>query len=184
MPGPIPGLSPVNRDLFFPTRETQTDALRLRRFIEGRQMLLRSYGVAYGGVADTLQQVRDGKHPGVSRMTAEQCEEVERQLLSVRDEIARGFTQAIARAENDANELCSGIFPRADEPFQSFDLGEWFDKILDALIAICHGLGEIFDAFGFVPGAEAMEAAEQALRDFERWGEEQGHWKPDPPDDE
>ena len=128
MAEPTRGLSPINRDLFFPPRETRTDAMRLRRLIEGRQTLIRRYGIAYGGVANTLQQVRDGSHPAVSQMTAAQRAEVEQQLLAARDEVARGFTQAIARAENDANELAPGTFPRGDEPFQSFDLGEWAEQ--------------------------------------------------------
>jgi hypothetical protein len=158
--------------------------MRLRRLIEGRQTLIRRYGIAYGGVADTLQQVRDGSHSAVSHMSAAQRAEAERHLLSVRDEVARGFTQAITRAENDANELAPGTFPRGDEPFQSFDLGEWADQILDGLTSICEGLSDIFDGIGFGPGAAAMDAAADGLNALERYGEEQGWWQPDPPDNE
>jgi hypothetical protein len=179
MPGPITGLSPINRDLFFPIRETQTEAIRLRRLIEGRQMLIRRYGIAYGGVTETLQQVRNGNNPAVSQITAEQRAEVEQQLLSARDEVARGFTQVIARAENDANELAPGTFPRGDAPFQSFDLGEWAEKILETLIDILEGLAAIFDAIGWDIAEEAMETAANMLRWLDRYGEEQKWWSPD-----
>jgi hypothetical protein len=152
--------------------------MRLRRLIEGRQMLIRRYGIAYGGIADTLQQVRDGSHPAVSQMSAEQRAEVERQLLAARDEVARGFTQAIARSENDANELAPGTFPRGDEPFQSFDLGEWVEQILEGLISILEGLADIFDAFGWDAGAAAMQAGADGLDALDRYGEEQEWWSP------
>lgn len=86
MAGPTRGLSPINRDLFFQPPDARTDAMRLRRLIEGRQMLIRRYGVADGGIADTLQLVRDSNHPAVSRMSAEQRAEVERQLLAPPDD--------------------------------------------------------------------------------------------------
>ena len=178
MAEPTTGLRPINRDLFFPTNDLQAPAMRLRRLIEGRQTLIRRYDIAYGGVADTLRQVRDVSHPAVARMSAAQRAEVEAQLLAARDEVARGFTQAIARAENDANELAPGTFPRGDEPFQSFDLGQWVEDVLEALVDLFHALADLFDAFGWDAGAAAMDGAGDGLDALDRYGEEQGWWPP------
>ncbi|MEM6544718.1 MAG: hypothetical protein AAF991_02775 [Pseudomonadota bacterium] len=176
MPDEAVGLRPINLELFFPDRATMTNSVRLRDLIEGRLVLKKHYGAAYGAAANTLQQVRDGSDPALAGLTIEQKEELEYQLLAVRDEVARGFTQAIARSENDANELGPGTFPREDEPFQSFDLGEWVRTILEGIISILEGIGEIFGAFGFDAGEAAVGVVEAGLEQIVRFGRRQGWW--------
>lgn len=101
---------------------------------------------------------------------------LEEQIVVCRDHIARGYTQAIRRAENDANEIMPSIFPRGEEPFQSFDLLEWVDQILHGLIDILEGLGDIFDALDMDALAYAMDVAADALRHLDHYGHEQGWW--------
>ncbi|MGH1361259.1 MAG: hypothetical protein ACRBC3_21055 [Burkholderiaceae bacterium] len=169
-------LRPINDALFVPPRDSQSKAEQVRRLVEFRHKLINTYGKVYGGIADSYRQVRDSESPVAAQMTAEQRNEIEHQLLFTRDELARGFTQAIARAENNANELAPGTFPRDDEPIQSFDLGEWVDKILNGLISILDGLGDIFDAFGWDFGEAVMRAAADGLRWLDRAGRALGWW--------
>lgn len=172
-----------NMSLFFPEREgDRSNAVRLRQLIESHVRLNTEYGRAYGPVVEALRVVRDANHPAIAGMTDEQRADIEASLLSVRDEVARGFTQAIARVENDSNELAPGTFPRGDIPFQSFDLGEWLNEVLTGLIDILDGLATIFDAFGIEPVADVLHEASNALEYLQNVGVQHG-WFPPPNDD-
>lgn len=173
---PIPDLRPVVA--------TMTDGQRLRHLIEGHQRFTAAYGRAYGNVVDALETVRAGRHPQIAALPQEKRDELEATLRDQRDEVARGFTQSLLTIENAANELMPGTFPRADEPFTSFDLGEWFGKVLDWLREGLDLFGDFFDAVGLDTIGDGLHWAADRLDDLHDFGAEHDLWTSNDDDDD
>ncbi len=149
---------PFPRHEYLPRPSTLPPPQRLVRLIDTHRNLQKKYRTSYQGVLKALDAIKSETDPGIAHLTPEQRTQIKKALLQARDEVARSFTQTIQLYENTINELAPGTFPRGDEPFGSFDIGEAIESAFSWLADLMRDVGDVFDDFGLGLVADALNA--------------------------